>query len=138
MNKNTPLFLIVDESKIPENAAFTRMKSQGVHCMQVQSAADCLKTVIQKNIGLVVVDENLPDLSGLTLVSLLKKMKPDIEIIFTTSSHNPQKEIDARLAGILYYAVKPIDWTLLTQIIERTLSNQNRKIELTYNPTQSI
>ncbi len=126
MNKNIPCFLIVDQEKQPVLESFFQQKSQSIHCLQVQTAADCLKTILNKNVGVVVVDENLPDLSGLTLVSLLKKMKPEIEIIFTAACHDPQKEIDARLAGILYYCVKPVDWCILIQIIEKALDKQNK------------
>jgi len=130
ITKHLPLFLIVDKEEQQDLSALLQCDKKSVQCLQVQTAADCLKTVMQKNIGVVVIDENLPDLSGLKLVSLLKKMKPEVEIIFTTDCHDPQKEIDARLAGILYYGVKPVDWTLLSQIIERALSKQNKNLQL--------
>ena len=130
MAKVTPVFLVVDKEDQPEFTSLLHIKNQSVHCIHVHTAAECLKTVMTKNIGVVVIDEDLPDLSGITLVSLLKKMKPEVEIIFTTACHNPQKEIDARLAGILYYGVKPLDWTILSQIIERTLSKQNKTLLL--------
>ena len=129
MTSNLPLFLIVDQEKIPDSISMI-FHRQRISFHQVFTAADCLKIVMNRNFALVVIDENLSDLPGLTLVSLLKRMKPDIEIVFTTSNHNPQKEIDARLAGILYYAVKPIDWSLLGEIIERTLSKRSPKLLL--------
>lgn len=127
MIKNVPIFLIVDTEKPPDSVL--RIPNSAM----VHTAADCLNTVMKKNIGVVVIDENLPDLPGLKLVCLLKRMKPEIEIIFTTSCHDPQKEIDARLAGILYYGVKPVDWTLLEQIIERALSKQSKNIAVSYH-----
>jgi DNA-binding NtrC family response regulator len=136
MTKTPPIFLIVDKEVQPENviknfSSYFHMKNQSIHCFQVHTAAECLKMMMtHKNIGVVVVDENLPDISGLTLVSLLKRMKPEVEIIFTTGCHDPQKEIDARLVGILYYGVKPVDWSLLGQIVERTLTKQNKTLLL--------
>jgi DNA-binding NtrC family response regulator len=133
MIKNTPIFLIVDKENQSGFSSLSSTNNQSIQCLQVYTAAGCLSTVMKKNVGVVLIDENLPDLSGLTLVSLLKKVKPEMEIIFTTSYHDPQKEIDARLAGILYYGVKPLDWTLLQQIIERALSKQNKTLILSHH-----
>ena len=132
MTKTTPIFLIVGKAVQPNLATLLHVKNQSVQCIHVESAAECLKTILKKNIRLAIIDENLPDLSGLTLVSLLKRVKPEVEIIFTTAYHDPQKEINARLAGILYYGVKPVDWALLSQIIERALIKQNKNLMLSY------
>ena len=131
MTKSTSHFLIADKDEYQGIESLLNFKKTPANFIQVNTAADCLKLVFQKNIQMVVIDDNLPDLPGLTLVSLLKKMKPDLEIIFITPDHDAKKEIDARLAGILYYAVKPIDWTLLGEIIERALTKQNKKLLLT-------
>ena len=127
MNRMSPVLLFVDTEPFTDLQDTLQLKDRTTHVIQVGSAAECLKLAMEKKIGVAVVSDQLPDISGIQLVNLLKKMKPDLEIIFTTSCHEPQKEIDARLAGILYYAVKPVDWSLLGQVIEKALTRQSEK-----------
>ena len=81
----------------------------------------------EKNPSVMIVDDDYVKPDGAVLISTLKKVKKNIEIIFITSDSSIELGKKISPLGITYYAIKPIDkqefYELLNSISENKLKS---------------
>ncbi|MET9679543.1 response regulator [Streptomyces coeruleorubidus] len=73
----------------------------------VHSAAPALAAVESGGIDLILLDQFLPNESGLSLTRRLRQMCHDVDVIMVTADRRPASVHEALRAGALYYLAKP-------------------------------
>jgi len=68
-----------------------------------QSARECLVAVENPRVKVVVLDGALLDKPAIQLLSLIKRIRPQLPIVFASQTPNEEWEREAREAGVLYY-----------------------------------
>src|SRR6476646_10887535 len=71
---------------------------------------------------LILSDINMPGMTGLEMLPKMKEMRPGVPIIMITADGDPatkRKAIEGGATGLL---TKPIDFTLLRQVIAARLA----------------
>jgi CheY-like chemotaxis protein len=88
-----------------------------------QQALDLLADALPALPQLVLIDMNLPDMTGLTLLGrLLSDPRwADLHYVALSADDQPEQIAAARAAGFADYWVKPIDVLLLTQALQNAL-----------------
>ena len=125
MSASAPHILVVDDSPSVQNMLTTLLVSKGYRVTCFMSSEDALKKLHAENFDLVLTDINLPGMSGLNLLKLVKEQRPDIEVIVITSNASSFTAIQALRLGAYDYIVKPIDdHELLYNVVARTLEKQ--------------
>ncbi|MFD0260893.1 response regulator [Kitasatospora indigofera] len=71
------------------------------------SAAPALAAVERGGIDLILLDQHLPNESGLSLTRRLRQLGHDIDVIMVTADRRPASVREAMRAGVLHYLVKP-------------------------------
>jgi DNA-binding NtrC family response regulator len=71
--------------------------------------------------SLLIVDQAMPDLSGLEFAQEVKKIKPDIPIVMMTGYSSGITEKKCKKYGIKNLAMKPIDEKELAAIVASAL-----------------
>lgn len=71
------------------------------------SAAPALAAVERGGVDLVLLDQHLPNESGLSLTRRLRRQGHDIDVIMVTADRRPTSVREALRAGVLHYLVKP-------------------------------
>lgn len=95
------------------------------------SSAKAFDYVAQHNVDLAILDIEMPGTSGIELGSRIKKLVPDMALIYTTGYE--QYALEAYKLDAIAYLLKPCDKTRLKTALEtaRILTSQrNRQIEL--------
>ena len=118
-NKTIGRLLIIDDEKwICEslNLLFSRKGLEVSTALSGQEALDLLKA---QSADLVILDFNLPDMNGLDVLAGIKKINPDIPVIFMTGYGSETISIKAFKLGIADYFIKPFDpKTLIKRVLE--------------------
>ena len=118
-NKTVGRLLITDDEKwICEslNLLFSRKGLDVSTALAGQEALDLLKA---QTIDLVILDFNLPDMNGLDVLAGIKKINPDMPVIFMTGYGSETISIKAFKLGITDYFIKPFDpKALVERVIE--------------------
>ena len=83
------------------------------------TAAETMQAVRQHQPDLLVVDINLPDLSGLELIKELKKSSQLIKIIILTAAMDEGQTIDALRIGVKGVVLKDMPSPLLLQCLQK-------------------
>jgi len=102
--------------------AFT-LKSAGYQVIEAVDGEDGLAKAKIQAIDLVLTDQNMPRMDGLSMVRALRRL-PDYRtapiLILTTESSDEMKN-NGRAAGATGWLVKPFDPTRLLEVVRKVL-----------------
>ena len=83
---------------------------------------ECLDGAAATDPSLVLLDLNMPGLSGLEALPQLRRELPAVKIVVLTTSKSPESEQAAMAAGADAYVSKPIDATSVPRLLRETLA----------------
>jgi diguanylate cyclase (GGDEF)-like protein/PAS domain S-box-containing protein len=126
------IILVVDDNRqISDFLAETVLPGMGYDVLVARDANTAIKMVKQHkaNFDLMLLDLQLPDLTGLDLLRRLAKDGYRIPTILMTGHGSEQVAAEAFRLGVHDYLSKPLDETLLTEAITRSLSESRLQRE---------
>jgi two-component system, NtrC family, response regulator AtoC len=91
------------------------------------SGSSALKTINNEEIDLVLLDLNLPDMSGLDVLKHLKNMQPEILTIIMTGFASVESAVEALKLGAYDYIKKPFKADAIKLITRLALETQSLK-----------
>ena len=116
-----PIVAIVDDDSAVGNAIEVLMRSVGLIAKAFSSGEEFLRSPELSRTGCLVVDFNMPKMSGLDLHNHLSRLGKAIPTILITAY--PSDDIRARAlqAGVICYLPKPFDESDLLNCIQAAL-----------------
>lgn len=115
--------LTVDDSvSIRQMVAFT-LKSAGYEVMEAVDGEDGLGKARVRNADLVLTDQNMPKMDGLTLIKTLRgipQYRSTPILMLTTESSDAMKSA-GRAAGATGWLVKPFDPQKLLEVVRKVI-----------------
>ena len=117
INENNPLVCVIDDdSSIRESLSFL-LRSAGLRVQTFCSAQEFLARPPRESVGCLVLDVQLPGISGLDLQQELASGDAQIPIIFITGYGNISMSVRAMKAGAFEFLTKPFrDEDLLSAV----------------------
>ncbi|HMA64490.1 MAG TPA: sigma-54 dependent transcriptional regulator, partial [Chitinispirillaceae bacterium] len=103
-----PILLVDDEEQFIRTAAMTLMSEGISNTVLCSDSREVLKIIADKKFGMILLDLNMPHISGIDLLPLLAKDYPDITIIIITAQNDVKIAVDCMKKGAFDYIVKPI------------------------------
>jgi signal transduction histidine kinase len=121
--------LVVDDT-----LAFAEMVTRFLEAREFQASfvtngKDAVERVLSGSPDLVLLDLNLPDISGREVLNRIKEINEDIAIIVITGYGGEQIAVDMMKAGALDYLSKPLEFETLLTSIKDTLGIRDAQIE---------
>jgi two-component system, chemotaxis family, chemotaxis protein CheY len=116
------ILAVDDSASMRQMVAFT-LKSAGYDVTEAVDGQDALEKARGRNFDLVLTDQNMPRMDG---ISLTKKLREDPKfsatpiLILTTESSDQMKQA-GRSAGATGWLVKPFDPTKLIEVIKKVV-----------------
>jgi FixJ family two-component response regulator len=116
-----PIVAIVDDDNAVGNAIEVLMRSAGLIAKAFSSGEEFLRSPELIRTGCLVVDFNMPKMSGLDLHNHLTRLGKEIPTVLITAY--PSDDIRARAlqAGVICYLPKPFDESDLLNCIQAAL-----------------
>lgn len=78
---------------------------------------DAQQVIVKRKFVLILVNLFIQDFNGAQLISGIKTMCPEAEIIAVTDHNTRDQELAIRKQDILYYMVKPVDKKYITSLL---------------------
>ena len=97
------------------------LKAKGYDVTTVNNGADALDSVSQSHFDLVILNENMPGLSGLETLSQIKQMRPDVPVIMITKSEEENIMNQAIGNKIADYLIKPVNPNQILMSLKKNL-----------------
>lgn len=97
MSKKKVTILLVDDNRKFLASVSERAKIKGFHVLTAENGAAALEIAQKTPIHVAVIDQRLPDMEGLVVITKLKAMMPDVRTILLTG-HGDDKLKEATQA----------------------------------------
>lgn len=108
MKKYTKI-LVVDDQKWIRVMLLEALTLSGFISFGAANYNDALELAYREMPDIALVDINIPENSGFKLLPRLKKLKPDVEVVFMSGSSDFGYKEKASLSGAIGFFVKPFD-----------------------------
>ena len=121
MPNRGPIVSIVDDDEAVGNAIEVLLRSTGMVAQAFSSGEEFLRSSELSRTGCLIVDFDMPNMSGLDLHNNLSLLGKEIPTVLITAY--PSDDIRARAfqAGIICYLPKPFDESQLLNCIQTAL-----------------
>ena len=116
------ILAIDDSASIRQMVAFT-LKSSGYEVVEAVDGMDGLDKAKSKSFNLILTDQNMPRMDGLTLIKNLRAMpqyKTVPILMLTTESSDVMKQ-QGRAVGATGWLVKPFDPQKLIEVVKKVI-----------------
>ncbi len=100
------------------------LRDKGYEVQPATSGDEALELVEKNNYAAVLLDENMPGLSGLETLNRLKAKKPGLPVIMITKSEEEFLMEDAIGSKISDYLIKPVNPNQILLSLKKTLDNK--------------
>lgn len=100
------------------------LKEKGYDISTATSGDEALELVEKNNFSVVLLDENMPGLSGLETLNRLKSKHSDLPVIMITKSEEEYLMEDAIGSKISDYLIKPVNPNQILLSLKKTLDNK--------------
>jgi DNA-binding NtrC family response regulator len=116
--------LIVDDEASLRTALFRALDRKGYQVITSATYKEA-ETVSQtdKALDLALVDLRLPDGDGIELMSKLRSVHPNIQVIILTGHASIETAVDATRKGAFHFVTKPCNLDEIMTLVDRALSH---------------
>lgn len=130
MEKNTILWADDEMELLKPHILF--LNNKGYEVITAVSGDEALEVVRDnKNVNAVLLDENMPGLTGLETLAKIKQMRADLPVIMITKSEEEHIMDDAIGGKIADYLIKPVNPNQIILSLKKTLDNKRLVSEKT-------
>ncbi len=122
--------LVVDDGQhIRDFLADYILGPKGYTIIMAHDGQEGFEKAIRENPDLMIVDNQMPRMSGIEMLRRLRDQKIDIPAILTTAYGSEETAVEAFRLGVKDYVIKPFDANVIKSSIERALRESRLKQE---------
>lgn len=115
--------LLVDDSRTIRNIQKNTLKTLGHEdVLEAADGLEALACLAQQKVDLMLVDWNMPNMDGITLIRKVRETDKATPIIMVTTEAEKSRVIEAVKAGVNNYVVKPFSAETLSEKINQTMA----------------
>ncbi|MFT5239984.1 MAG: DNA-binding NtrC family response regulator [Candidatus Promineifilaceae bacterium] len=124
-----PVLIVDDDEDLQRSFAFT-LKKHGINNILLCSdSRNVLDMLAEQAVDIILLDLNMPNMSGRELLPLIVQRYPDIPVIVVTGVDEVNTAVKCMQAGAFDYMVKPVEEGTLLAAARRSLEVRDVKRE---------
>ena len=125
-----PRVLVVDDEASLRTALFRIFDRKGFQVVTASRIEEAkVFTPVEQPLDLAIIDLNLPDGDGLSLMASIKELHPHCEVIILTGHGSIELAIKATQGGAFHFLTKPFQIEELTSLTEKALAHRQLRKE---------
>lgn len=127
MNKTTKV-IIVDDDPAVSRFIHEYLKEKDIASMTFESPEEALNVIrSESDIKLVLLDVEMPEMSGLEVLKKIKQITPNLDVIMVTGQSDIELAEECLKVGAMDYIAKPIDLEYLetSVLVQLTLNDDS-------------
>ena len=119
--------LIVDDEEELRKLLAKILKLEGFDTLEAENGAKAREIFKKEEIALVITDVRLPDISGIELISEIKKVNPLTEILVITAYGTIEDGVKAIKEGAFDYLTKGDDDNKIVSLVQKAIDKLHLK-----------
>lgn len=128
MRRNGHVYIVDDETIIRRSIGFL-LSDAGYACRPFAGGPDLIEALAYLEPGCVLLDVNMPEMSGLEVQDRINIMRSDMAVIFMTGIGDVPMAVQAIKKGAVNFIEKPFDDDHLVEMVDEAQSRLTRRIE---------
>ncbi len=118
-----PTLLVVDDNELNRDMLGRRLEKKGYRVLTACDGASALDLIAAQPIDLILLDIEMPGLSGLDVLREVRKTRTGLQlpILMATARTDSADMVEALEAGANDYVVKPLDFPVVLARVEAQL-----------------
>lgn len=134
MNEKNSLYgrlLWVDDEIEMLKAHILFLEKKGYEVVKASNGNDAIDLCQEKRFDLILLDENMPGLSGLETLQRIKEIRPEIPIVMVTKSEEENIMNQAIGSKIADYLIKPVNPNQILLSLKKNIHKKEIQTEVT-------
>jgi len=129
MPKRHEQVLVIDDEVFIVRILEAFLKQQGYQALSATSGTEALRIFLGKKdqISLVILDQNMPDMSGAALAMKLRSERPDIPIVMFSGYGEEEMRHETKNLGITAFMRKPVTHDQVARVVRKALDSGRKK-----------
>jgi putative two-component system response regulator len=128
--KNGPVtLLVVDDEEAIRNAVRKYLVLQGYEVATAATGEEALAVLKRQRVSGMLLDVNLPGVSGIDLVPRIMELEPNLALLMLTAVNDATSAALCMQRGALDYLIKPIDLNDLGRAVNHALQRRSSLLE---------
>jgi len=124
--KEPARLLVVDDEEAILHLLTEFLTGKGYLVTSAANSVACLWALDEfPDIRVILLDNNMPGVTGLDLLPQIKRLKPGIGVIILTALNDWETSQEALRLGAFDYVVKPVNLSLLEMVVSKCLRALN-------------
>jgi two-component system, NtrC family, response regulator AtoC len=128
----SPLIIVVEDEIILGDAICTYLEHHGYTTAIARSGEEGIRLAEEGSPDVALVDIRLPGLDGLSALRKLRDTSAGTEVVMMTAHASVASAVEAMKAGAFDYLTKPLDLDEVRVVVDKALSHQRMRRELSY------
>ena len=121
--------LLVDDEKGYVNVLSNRLSKRAIHATKAYSGTEAIQILRKNDFDVVVLDLKMEDMGGIEVLKIMKKMAPELPVIFLTGHGSQEAAMEGISLGAFDYLTKPCELAELIEKIKQAYQYQLEKSE---------
>ncbi len=127
--------LLADDDPVLRRLLPLKIAANDFDFLAVESAKEVLELLKEEDFEVILLDVNLPDASGIEILSSIRKVENAPEVVMITADKSLETGIEAMRRGAYDYVTKPVNYTQIEAIIRKAsekhqLIRQNKQLRV--------
>ena len=128
---NTEKILVVDDDSNLLEVIKMSLESEKYEVIATAEEDQALEAVKEQTFDLSIIDLQLTNMTGISLMESVHQISPDVPVIILTAYGSIESAVDAMKKGAYSYLTKPFDHHKLLFQVEKALENRRLTSEIT-------
>lgn len=133
--QNKKILLVEDEITLADLIKLN-LTIEGYEVLHTENGRKAIELFKQKNPGLVILDVMLPELNGIEVCKQIKKLKPEVPVLFLSAKSSGNDRIEGLKSGADDYLTKPFnleELLLRVQILNKRFPGTEKEDIYSFN-----
>ncbi|HOX44039.1 MAG TPA: response regulator [Myxococcota bacterium] len=127
--RETLRFLVVDDEDVVRGVVRSALERPGVFLVEAADGEEAIRLLLAEHFDLILVDKNLPGITGLDVIRRARAVHPRIGTLLITGFASRESAEEALVLGVDAYLVKPFDIAELQERVDETLGRRSTPVE---------
>ncbi len=129
MTRLTGTVYLIDDDNSMRDSLARMLRDVGYSIQDFESATSFLQNSLPVAPAVIILDMQMPDVSGLDLMERLEKLGRKTPIVFLSGQSHPQQIVKGLKKGALDFLFKPFNIDELLQAIDQALDYDQKQLK---------
>ncbi|UCE72143.1 MAG: sigma-54-dependent Fis family transcriptional regulator [Nitrospiraceae bacterium] len=124
--------LVIDDEELIIRSLKQHLEQEGYEVLTAGDGEEGLEKFLTESPDLIILDLNMPGMSGMETLESMKKVKKDVTVIIITAHGDIETAVSAIKLGASDFVEKPFELDRMSIMVKKSMETVQLKKEVTY------